>query len=256
MDDPRFYNELPFRDASGRFNADWRIRARSFVALEKRLIAPLEKKMNKPLHILDLGAGNGWLSNRLAQRGHQVAAVDLLTNRYDGLGAWIHYQTRFPPIQAEFERLPLPDSYLDLVIFNASLHYARDYSIVLKEALRVLSPQGRFVVLDTPVYRDPDSGRRMVHEREEYYVRKYGFPSNALSSQNFLTYQQLDWLAYSLGVKWEIHKPYYGPSWAVRQLRARLLGKREPAKFLLIEGRRAEAVHIAKSLLVGYEHDL
>ncbi len=59
------------------------------------------------LRILDLGAGNGWLSNRLAQRGHSLLAVDLLTNPEDGLGAFTNYETLFTPVQAEYDRLPL-----------------------------------------------------------------------------------------------------------------------------------------------------
>ena len=240
MDDPRYYRQLPFRDISGRFTADWRIRSRSFQALEEGLIVPLEASANRPLKILDLGAGNCWLTNRLAQRGHQIAAVDLLTNARDGLGARPQYQTRFTSIQAEFERLPFIDDQVDLAIFNASFHYAEDYGSVLRETVRVLTPKGQLVLLDSPVYNDPTSGDAMVREREQIYQQKFGFPSNALSSLNFLTYSQMDELADRLGLEWEIREPFYGIRWALRPLRARLTGKREPARFLLITGRRLE----------------
>ena len=48
---------------------------------------PLPERTERALRILDLGAGNGWMSYRLALQGHLPIAVDLLTNDRDGLGA-------------------------------------------------------------------------------------------------------------------------------------------------------------------------
>ena len=42
----------------------------------------------EPIRVLDVGAGNSWLSHRLASFGHQVVAVDRLDDELDGLGAW------------------------------------------------------------------------------------------------------------------------------------------------------------------------
>src|SRR5688572_6149283 len=102
---PAFYRALPFHDLSGKFQADWRIRARSYIELE-RLIMQRLFHYRHPIRIVDMGAGNGWLSNRLALHGLQVSAVDLLVNSEDGLGAWKHYESVFTRIQAEFTRLP------------------------------------------------------------------------------------------------------------------------------------------------------
>src|SRR5215471_5715704 len=85
--DPAYYRALPYRDLTGRFSQIWRIRARSYDVFVRNVLDPLERKTEKPLSILDLGAGSGWLSHRLAQRGHRVAAIDLLDDILDGLGA-------------------------------------------------------------------------------------------------------------------------------------------------------------------------
>ena len=106
----------------------------------------------------DLGAGNGWLANRLALAGHTVAAVDLNVDPADGLGACRHYANRFETAQADFDALPFGDTSLDLVVFNGSLHYSTDYAATLGEALRTLRPGGTLAVLDSPVYTDPASG--------------------------------------------------------------------------------------------------
>ncbi len=229
-----YYQALPERDLSQRMAADWRIRAASFAVFLKQVLFPFEQAARHPLHILDLGAGNGWLSNRLAGRGHRVAAVDLTTNDIDGLGCYRHYETIFVPVQAEFDRLPFLNHSIDLVLFNASLHYSTSYEKTLRESLRALDPAGRLVIVDSPFYRDETSGERMVQERQAQFTRKFGFPSNALASENYLTYQRLADLAVKLDLDCQILTPFYGIGWALRPWKARLLGRREPAKFHLV----------------------
>jgi SAM-dependent methyltransferase len=234
-----YYRALPFEDRSGRFADDWRIRAISFSAFVQEVLEPFEAERPLPLKILDLGAGNGWLSYRLTLRGHRLAALDLGTNREDGLGAYARYEVRFLPIQAEFDRVPFEDGFFDLAIFNASFHYSVDYGTTLAEALRVLSPQGLVVILDTPIYRDGRSGEEMVRERQAQFRARYGFPSDALPSENYLTYRRLDELGAEAGIRWRLVRPFYGLRWAIRPWLARLRRRREPAAFRVIVGTRS-----------------
>ena len=237
-DSANYYRALPFKDLSGQFRSDWGIRARSFKILTNKVLTQIQNPLERSLKILDLGAGNGWLSNRLASQGDRVIAVDLLVNEWDGLGAWKHYEHSFTPVQAEFNHLPVMDNYADAVIFNASLHYSEDYTVTLREALRVLSPDGRLVILDSPVYHRRDAGEGMVTERQEQFKSKYGFASDNLQSENYLTYARLKELAQVLKLSWEFITPFYGLRWMTRPLIAGLLRRREPAKFHLIVGRR------------------
>ena len=235
---PAYYRALPFRDLTGRWQKDWSVRSRSFETLIQHVIEPLEKQHSPVMKILDLGAGNGWLSYQLSKRGHHVAAVDILTNDFDGLGTFIHYDASWTPVQAEFDHLPFSNSQVNLIIFNASFHYSTDYAVTLREALRVMTDTGMLVILDSPVYHDPGSGQQMVLERETQFKQRYGFASNALQSENFLTGQRLHQLAVELGLHWRIFTPFYGVRWSVRPLLARLRGHREPAQFAIISGRR------------------
>ena len=233
-----YYRALPFKDLSNRYRADWAIRARSFNVLVKNVLTRLQNPLERSLKILDLGAGNGWLSNRLAAQGDRVIAVDLLVNEQDGLGAWKHYEHSFIPMQAEFNHLPVMDRFADVVIFNASFHYAEDYAKTLREALRVLPAEGLIVIMDSPLYRGGASGEKMVQEREAEFKKKYGFASDNLQSENYLTYTRLKELAQELNLKWKIITPFYGLRWILRPLIAKFLGRREPAKFHLIVGRK------------------
>jgi SAM-dependent methyltransferase len=233
-DNPSYYRALPFADLTGRMPRDWQIRAASYRALESNVIAS-----GRSLKILDLGAGNGWLAYRFAKRGHTVAAVDLLTNGRDGLGAHVHYDASFTPVQAEFDHLPFAANQFDAVIFNSSFHYSADYAVTLNAAWRVAKPNGGVVILDSPIYTRAASGTAMVREREEQFQHTYGFPSNSLGSENFLTFQRLDELAALTKTHWRFVTPWYGWRWALRPWLARVRGQREPARFVLIIGTRA-----------------
>ena len=237
-DNAAYYHALPFADLSGKRSDEWAIRSRSFQTLLDQVIAPLERQANRPLHILDMGAGNCWLSNRLSQRGHRLAAIDLLTNSFDGLGSHIHYDTRFIPIQAEFDHLPLANMRADLVIFNASFHYSTNYNSTLQEALRVLTGTGQIIALDTPIYHQSNSGIQMVQERQMQFKLLYGFPSDAISSENFLTEGRLDDLADTFNLHWRKIIPRYGLRWWLRPWIARLRNHREPARFVILIGER------------------
>jgi hypothetical protein len=127
-----------------------------------------------------------------------------------------------------------------VAIFNASLHYSENYEETLKETFRVVDEEGLVVIMDTPIYRRHASGEQMVAEREAAFLAQYGFASNALESENFLTYQRVRELGDSLGVHWLYFRPFYGLRWLLRPLKAWLTRKREPAKFHLIAGYKKE----------------
>ena len=234
---PAQYRALPFLEASSRRSGEWGIRAATFRTFQSTL-QEWKRERSEPLRACDLGAGNCWLSNRLALEGLQVAAVDLVKNSFDGLGCHCCYSSVFVCVEAEFDRLPFQFDQFDLAVFNASLHYSTDYRITLGEALRVLHPEGKIVVLDSPCYRDAQSGEQMVKERERHFERTYGCPSNSLQSEHFLTFGRLDDLAAELGLTWQRLRPAYGFKWRLQQWRESLFGSREPATFLMLVGTR------------------
>ena len=236
--DPEFYRQLPHRDLSGNFSDEWRIRAASFRELGSSVIKPRIESQQGTLIVADLGAGNCWLSHRLSQLGVTTLAVDLRTDPLDGLGCHIHYPDPIIPIETEFSRLPVETGCLDLVIFNASLHYTEDLEQTLSEGCRVLGPTGQLVILDSPVYRQADSGRQMVKEREQEFRLRFGTASNHLGAQHFLTWDGLNEMADKLGLSWACYRPSYGLSWRLRPFKARCLGRREPAVFAIFVGSR------------------
>lgn len=230
--DPAFYRQLPVTSPSYHRAGEWLERARSFQSLLKVVIAPLEG--SGPLRVLDLGSGNGWLSHQLAKRGHCVAAVDLSLSDLDGLGTHSHYDTAFTPVQAEFDLLPFSDNQADLALFNASFHYSEAALETAAEAWRVTRRGGRLVIVDSPVYHERSSGDQMVQERQDDFRVRYGFPSDALRSEHFLTYERVAQISDGLGAPAQVVWPL--PRWrrAVRRGRVWLRRQREPAQFPIL----------------------
>lgn len=161
---PDFYLHLPHEDRTGRHVSEWRLRAKSFGRLQKWI----EKNYRRQrLRILDAGAGSGWMSRLLAE-AHEVLATDVNAGPH-GLAA--HAQRRFMAVQAELDCLPLASHSFDLVIANASAHYANDARRFFAEAGRVLRPGGRLIVMDSPVYADAKAVAAAHERTRDYYAQ-------------------------------------------------------------------------------------
>jgi SAM-dependent methyltransferase len=174
------------------------------------------------------------MSRRLALLGHSVAAVDILTDDGDGLGAHRLSEKHFDAVQGEFDRLPLGDACVDLVVFNGAFHYSADPVATLEETLRVLRPGGAVAILDTPLYHDGESGRRMVEERRSAFLERHGFASDSIPSCGYLSFASLEAIGQSVGLCWKVDRPFYGLRWTFRPLWATVRRRREPATFAVV----------------------
>jgi SAM-dependent methyltransferase len=233
--DPAFYLALPYKDLTGRNPRQWAIRSRTFRYIAHRIIPELQGRPGSPLNLLDLGAGNGWLSYRMARRRIFPVAVDISINNRDGLGAAAHYLSElpslFPRFQAELDNLPFADAQFDAAIFNASFHYSENYARTLREAIRCTRPGGMIIIADSPSYRTEESGHRMLLERRASFMKEFGFSSDCLKSLEYLTNERLTALSERLEVSWQIHQPNYGLRWALRPWIAKIKRNREPSQF-------------------------
>lgn len=238
-----FYLALPYKDMTGRNNRQWQIRSQSFDCLMQEVLQPhFPKKVER---ILDLGAGNGWLSYRLALAGYHSVAVDLLINDADGLGAACCYSAHlprlFPRVQAELAQLPFQDEQFDAAIFNASLHYAEDYAVCLREAFRCVRAGGLVIVSDTPWYASDRAGQQMLLERRSAFLGRYGVASDSIKSLEYLTDERLSMLERQLHIQWIVYTPHYDFRWRLRPLIARLRRRREPSRFRIYAARKPSA---------------
>ncbi len=242
-EDSAYYLALPYRDLTGRNSAQGKIRGISYAHFERRIL-PEVGQACRPA-VLDLGAGTGWLSYRLARQQCQPIAVDLIANQSDGLGAAHHYGAElgclFPLILAEFDNLPFVDAQFDLAVFNSSFHYSTDYRKTLMETRRCLRPNGMVIVLDSPIYRRREHGELMREERHRSFQSQFGFRSDSIPSLEFLYDDLLSELERDLGLSWRVYRPWYGWQWHLRPLKAWLKRNRPPSRFQILVGRWHDA---------------
>lgn len=224
---PDFYRMLPSVARDDPQAAEWRVRRETY----HHLLQHVPAFGPQPLHVLDLGAGTGWLSHRLAALGYFVVAVDVLDDEGDGLGACRHYGETFVAIQADFDALPFAPHQFDLVVFNGSLHYAPDATATLTRAHAMLAPGGVLAVMDSPSFGSDRDGAAMVDEKFRRFTADYGITDVVRAGAGYLTFAQLGAAAGRLQLRAQF-VPSRGPlGWRVRRHVGRVRLGRAPAAF-------------------------
>jgi SAM-dependent methyltransferase len=221
------YRTLPSVDRNHPHATEWLIRRETFHHLLHFVLA----SSSQPMHILDVGAGTGWLSHRLASLGQRVVAVDVLDDEADGLGACRASTVPFVVVQADFDALPFVPRQFDLVVFNGSLHYAPDPAATLSRARRMLSDEGVLVVMDSPMFRCDRDGDAMIGETDERFRVELGIADVVRPGAGYLTFTSLAAITESLNLQPRF-VPTRGPlPWRLRRRLARLRLRRAPAAF-------------------------
>ena len=222
-----YYRRLPSVASDDPHARDWQIRRETYHHLLGHVLAagPL------PLHVLDLGAGSGWLSNRLAALGHRAVAVDAIDDDADGLGATRHYTTPFAVVHADFDALPFAAGQFDLVVFNGSLHYAQDTAATLERAHHMLAPGGTLVVMDSPMFGAERDGSAMVAEKMRHFMTDCRLTEATPHGIGYLTFAMLAAIAERLELR-AVFVPSRGPlRWRLGRNLARVTLRRAPAAF-------------------------
>ncbi len=103
-----------------------------------------------PLRVADLGCGDGYLAIESSRWASAVIAVDrskTVLTRARAL-ALRRRATNIVWKRGELERLPLETATVDVALLSQALHHAIDPAKAVSEAVRVVVPGGRVLVLE------------------------------------------------------------------------------------------------------------
>ena len=135
---------LYFDQLAGRFGRDY-VPGRSWKGLAEALLKVMAGGV-----VADLGAGEGTLSQLLAQRADKVIAIDLSEKMVEFATA-LTRQHGIDNIEfrvGDIESPPLDDESLDLAVFSQALHHAAHPQRAIESAHAALKPGGRVAILD------------------------------------------------------------------------------------------------------------
>ena len=114
-----------------------------------------------PVRVADLGCGEGYLTIETSRWASKVVAVDrssTVLRRARELASRRRVTNAVWKI-GELEKLPLKDACVDIALMSQALHHAGDPALALVEAVRILVPGGKLLLLD-------------LREHDEEWVRK------------------------------------------------------------------------------------
>ncbi|CAN5138591.1 class I SAM-dependent methyltransferase [soil metagenome] len=163
---------LPEIDANHLHYREWQVRKRS----SERLTNYLAKK-NKPLKILEIGCGNGWLSSKLsAVPGTRVVGLDI--NQVEIIQAnRVFKKQNLEFIWDSFKPDLFYKAKFDVILFAASIQYFASLPDVLNDALKCLAEKGEIHILDTHFYKINEISK--AEQRTANYYSDLGYPEMA-----------------------------------------------------------------------------
>ena len=97
-------------------------------------------------HVLDIGCGPGIISERLAEKGHKVTAIDNDETMLQFASGRLARHVKVRVEKQDATSLRISDGCIDGVVCNNVLYYVDDPSALLQEAYRVLKTGGLFSV--------------------------------------------------------------------------------------------------------------
>lgn len=164
--------QLPYPPESYIHHKEWKVRAESF----GRFVHYLDKKYKKQkLNVLDIGCGNGWMSNQLHKQGHSVTAIDLNIIELEQAEKVFGIHNSLQWVYADILKDEIVNSPFDIIVFGASCQYFKEISVLTNRLKPLLSPHGSIHLLDTFFYTEATIAA--ARQRTTEYYKKLGYPS-------------------------------------------------------------------------------
>ena len=169
VDRRRRASEKYFDEVAGRLGKNY-VPGRSWDAIGHFLLRLVPK-----ITIADLGAGEGMISQLLAERAKKVYCIDSSKSMVR-IGKELAKKNNLSNLSykhGDIEKVPLSTSSVDLALMSQSLHHAQRPEAALSEAFRILKKNGQLIILDLKKHQ-------FEKARELYGDQWLGFAENQL----------------------------------------------------------------------------
>lgn len=162
--------QLPYTDEKNIYSREWEMRRQS----TNRLVKYLNAK-KRQLQILEVGCGNGWLSNQLAKKitNAEVTALDInLPEMEQGRRVFME-QSNLHFVCGDIRTGIFDHKKFDIIIFAASIQYFEDFFEIINTCLELLNNHGEIHILDSEFYARDDIME--ARNRSIQYFTEMGF---------------------------------------------------------------------------------
>ena len=145
---------------------EWKIRKQSAKRLSNYI-----KSLKRPLTILEVGCGNGWLSALLAQIPQTtITGIDINQQElYQAKKLFTHRNLQF--INGSIEEIESGKTF-DIILFASSIQYFTPLQSIIKQSLQLLNSDGEIHIIDTLFYLPADVEK--AKERSFQYFHSSG----------------------------------------------------------------------------------
>ncbi|MCC4587791.1 class I SAM-dependent methyltransferase [Xanthomonas melonis] len=157
---------LPHPGGSLGASLEWRVRALSSAMLVQHLRARGGEGA-----ILELGCGNGWLSQLLAQSlQRDVCGIDVNRTELTQAARVFGHEQRLSFVAADIQTLVLPRAVFDVVVLPACIQYFADPAALVARLLAQLRDGGELHIIDSPLYADRQRAEASAARSLRYFT--------------------------------------------------------------------------------------
>jgi SAM-dependent methyltransferase len=165
--------ELPDLPSGHSLKKEWMRRKFTLEHLIKYL-----RQRSKDSHpaFLEVGCGNGWLSNHLAGiNDSEVLGVDVNETELKQAERIFRAQKNLSFAYTDVLDSKLPAACFDYVILAASFQYFENVAMLFQQLLTLMSENGEIHILDSPFYRQGDVPKARMRSKEYFKSRNADF---------------------------------------------------------------------------------
>ena len=152
---------------------EWQVRKDSV----SKMIAYLKKKKTFK-SILEVGCGNGWFANRLANDlSADVLAIDVNESELHQ-GSRVFSSEKLSFVYGDIFSIKLSAKKFNVVILASSIQYFPSIQLLIRRLLDLIGPDGEIHIIDSPAYTS-DKGLIAAKKRSVEHFAELGHPEMA-----------------------------------------------------------------------------